>query len=85
MSILAPDMTWLPHVGAARKRRHRRQYIRHLLRSKDPGIVKVREWLRAQSEDDEEFQAFLAATWNAAQESGVSWVDAVTEMVGDVR
>ena len=85
MSILDANMQWNAHRGAAQKLRQRSQYIRHLIRSKDPGIVKVREWLRAQSEDDDEFQAFLAATWHSAQEEGISWVEAVTEMANDAR
>ena len=85
MSILDANMQWLPHNGTAQKRRQRLQFIRPILKSKDPEIVKTREWLRAASEDEEEFFEFVSMTLFESNEAPIPWVEAVVEMVGDAE
>lgn len=68
-----PDLQWNPHVGSAQKARHRRQFIRPILKSKDPETVRVRDYLEAISEDREEFELACAFALHEAKETDREW------------
>lgn len=78
-------MQWKRHQGSRQQVRYLRHRCDHLLNSKDPAIIAVgdRVIMAVKDEPNPEYGALhlMAAGLDASEQTGVSWIDAMTYLL----